>query len=259
MSSPLQFAVNIAQQAGEKLLSYFRFEGIPSDFKADHTAVTQADMAADRLICQAIREQFPQDNILSEESNPGHFFADSPTWVIDPLDGTANFSLGLPIWGVSIARLIDGVPDIGVLNFPMTNELYAAQRGGGVTLNGIPLHSIQTGEHTVTPFFSCCSRTIRRYIINLPYKARVLGASTHTFANVARGSAVAGLQLTPKIWDFAAGWLIVEEAGKVLEVMHGPNPFPLDPSIDYSKTVFPIILGVNAEYINEVRQGITRR
>lgn len=259
MQSSLQFAAETARKAGQLLLHYFTLEGIQVDFKPDHTTVTQADLASDQLICEAIRANFPGEAILSEESNPNLTHSEGPLWVVDPLDGTTNFSLGLHVWGVSLARLVDGIPEIGVLYFPITDEMYTAQRGRGAALNGKALSAQLPDKNTPTPFFSCCSRTIRRYEINIPYKIRVLGAASYTFAAVARGNAMLGLQLTPQLWDIASGWLIVEEAGGALEVLYGSHPFPLDTQIDYSSTVFPTLMGLTPDLLIKARELIVPR
>ena len=110
MSSELNFIRDLAHETGQLLLEYFNLDGIHTERKADNTAVTEADLAADRLITDAIRSQYPDDAILSEEALVPIEDPNRPTWVVDPLDGTTNFSLGLPIWGVSIARVVDGYP-----------------------------------------------------------------------------------------------------------------------------------------------------
>lgn len=256
MSSLLEFTVELARQTGEMLLTRYELGGTAADFKGDHTAVTEADIAADAMISDVIEQHYPQDVILSEESNPGNYAEDSAIWVIDPIDGTANFALGLPVWGVSIARLVDGYPQIGVLNFPVIGELYAAEKGQGATINGQRIHPIKVGKNTVKPFFSCCSRTFRRYQVTIPYKARVMGAAAYSFASVARGNAAIGFQTQTHIWDLAAGWLIVEESGQEIEVYEGQPPFPLSPDVDYASANFPIIMASNPELIALARKKL---
>ena len=137
MSGPLQFATELARKTGELLLEYFHPAGSETRLKFDHSVVTEADLAADRLVEQAVRETYPQDLLLSEELHPSL----SPgqqraVWVVDPLDGTTNFSLGLPIWGVSIARVVNGMPETSAIYFPLLDELYSAQAGMGAFWNG---------------------------------------------------------------------------------------------------------------------------
>ncbi len=91
-------------------------------------------MAADAFIQQAIREAYPDDEILTEETNSVEINPAKPLWVIDPLDGTTNFSLGLHTWGVSIARLVDGYPDTGASVLPPTpGAVQRPARGRGLS------------------------------------------------------------------------------------------------------------------------------
>jgi myo-inositol-1(or 4)-monophosphatase len=259
MSSTLDFTAELARQAGQRLLDFFRLDGIAAAFKPDHTVVTEADLAADALITEQITANFPQDTILSEESQPRIDQIKNAVWVIDPLDGTTNFSLGIPIWGVSIARVVEGQPETGALYFPVLKELYAAQIGKGATLNGKPIRPNPDTKDQQTSFFTCCTRTHKRYHVTVPYKTRILGAAAYDFAAVARGAAILGFQATPKIWDIAAGWLIVQEAGGVVETLEGQYPFPLDPANDYPTLSFPTIMAANSEIAAKSRVQIRPR
>jgi myo-inositol-1(or 4)-monophosphatase len=241
MSDALEFAIDLAKQTGKLLAEYFNPSGFHATEKADHTVVTEADLAADRFITDAIRKKYPQDNLLSEESS--HQISDphSPTWIIDPLDGTTNFSLGLSIWGVSIARLLAGTPELGILYFPMINELYSTRRGNGAFLNGVPITTHALDPDQPMAFFACCSRTFRRYDISIPYKPRIMGSSAYTFCMLARGSALLGFDAAPKIWDLAAAWLLVEEAGGTITAFEGSPPFPISPKVDYREISYPTL------------------
>ncbi|HKJ26995.1 MAG TPA: inositol monophosphatase family protein, partial [Anaerolineales bacterium] len=210
MDSDLEFTTQLAKETGQLLKDYFAKSGIQTAIKADHTVVTEADLAADEKIRTAIQAAYPDDHLLTEESDTLVADIDSPVWVVDPLDGTTNFSLGLPIWGVSIARLVNGSPDLGVLYFPVVGELYTARRGHGAAMNGKPLHTPKPDQRPPYSFFACCSRTQRRYDVSLRYKTRILGAAAYDFCAVARGAAIIAFQSTPKIWDLSAGWLILQ-------------------------------------------------
>ncbi len=251
MSDTHKFATDLARQAGETLLNYFSLTGIATNLKADRTVVTEADLAADKVIVDAINAAYPQDQILSEESSPNLNPTSAAIWVIDPLDGTSNFSLGMPIWGVSIARLVDGQPDTAALYFPTIGELYSAQRGQGAFLNGQAIHPKGPRPEHPAAFFSCCSRTHRQYDVQIRYKIRILGAAAYSFCNVARGAAVLGFQATPKIWDIAAGWLVLAEAGGVVDVLHGAAPFPLKTGLDYASASFPTLMAADATTAQE--------
>jgi len=241
MTTPLEFATQLALQTGTLLKHYYNPGGILASFKPDHSVVTIADLKADRLVSEAIQEQYPQDMLLSEESHHLLEATTAPIWVVDPLDGTTNFSLGLQVWGVSIARLVGGFPDLAVIYFPLINELYTAQRGGGAFLNQNVIHVRAPDPSQPMSFFACCSRSYRQYDISIPYKARILGSAAYTFCMVARGTALLGMDATPKIWDLAAAWLIVEEAGGFMDALEGSTPFPPSANIDYSKSNFPTL------------------
>lgn len=259
MPTPLDFATHLAQEAGELLLGYFQLEGMHADLKSDRTVVTEADLTADRYITEAIRAAFPHDQILSEEGQTTIEDPGKPTWVVDPLDGTVNFSLGLPIWGVSIARTAGGHPETAALAFPALGEVYGAQRGEGACLNQIPIRAKPLDPGQPSAVFACCSRTQRGYELSIRYKARILGSAAYDFCSVARGAAAIGFQSMPKIWDVAAGWLLLQEAGGVVEVHHGEEPFPLSDRVDYQSDYFPTLMAGDAGLMGEARQGIRQK
>lgn len=259
MDDPLVFAVKLALQAGNLLRTFYNPAGITASLKQDRTVVTEADLAADSMITTAIQEQFPMDAIISEESSHRLTHIDSPTWIIDPLDGTTNFSLGLSTWGVSIARIINGLPDLGALYFPMVNELYAASHGQGACLNSNPIHVRAPDPSQPNSFFACCSRTFRYYDISIPYKPRILGSSAYSYCMVARGSALLGFDVTPKIWDLAAIWILVEEAGGQIASFEGPPPFPLASNQDFSITNYPTLASATSELFAMGQNKIHRK
>lgn len=253
------FAIDLALQAGALLLDYFRSGSLNPSLKGDRTVVTLADVASDRLIGAAIRAVYPDDLILSEESNPAYHPAPGPApavWVVDPLDGTTNFSLGLHFWGVLLAHLVDGAPDTSVMYFPLLDELYVAQRGAGAYFNDQPLHVQPPSALSPLSFFACCSRTHARYRVSIPYKTRILGSTAYTLCAVARSIALIGFEATPKIWDLAAPWLLLHEAGGQIETYDPLAPFPLQPQVDYARQSFPILAAATPELIQRARQQI---
>ncbi len=253
------FAIDLALQAGALLLDYFRSGSLSPSLKGDKTVVTLADVASDRLIGEAIRAAYPADLILSEESNPAYRPAEGAApavWIVDPLDGTTNFSLGLHFWGVLLARLVNGQPETSAMYFPLLDELYVAQRGVGAYFNDHPLHVQPPGALSPLSFFACCSRTHARYRVSLPYKTRILGSTAYTLCAVARSIAIVGFEATPKIWDLAAPWLLLNEAGGLIETYDSLVPFPLQPEIDYARQSFPVLAAATPELIQRARQQI---
>lgn len=259
----LAFAAQLAQETGQLLRSYFDPAGTSAWLKPDRSLLTEADLAADRLIAAAIQEHYPGEALISEELHPALKTASGPpdagTWVVDPLDGTTNFSVGLPIWGVSIARFDGGLPEAAAIHFPLFDELYTARRGEGAFVNGARLRVQPPGPERTATFFSCCSRTHRLYEVGLRYKTRILGSAAYTFCAVARGMAIAGFEATPKIWDIAGGWLVVAEAGGEVETRDGSAPFPLRPETDYRLRDFPTLAAAGPQILAEARRQLRPR
>jgi myo-inositol-1(or 4)-monophosphatase len=259
MSEILEFTKQLAIDTGNLLLEYYRPGGIDTQIKADHTAVTEADLAADNLIHKTILERFPTDGLLTEEAETTYPEDKSVVWVIDPLDGTTNFSLGLHYWGVAIARLVEGEPESAALFFPALGELFSAQRGHGAYLNGERLESRRPTEKQPFTFFSCCSRTHRRYEVGIKYKTRVLGSAAYGLVTVARGSAALAFEVTPKVWDFSASWLVTQEAGGLIQTLNGEKVFPLVPGVDYGNKPYPILAAASPKYQAEALNKIRLR
>lgn len=222
MSTPsLAWLQRLAQQAGH--LIRHEQQTLTISYKDNIELVTQADVAADRLIQQAIQEQFPSHTILSEELAPQAATECEYLWIVDPIDGTVNFARGHSQVAVSIAFYRAGMAELGVVYNPFTQELFSAQAGQGATLNGEPIHCSGTDE-------------LRRALIatGFPYQKNNLGQMierlqkvlTHC-ADVRRlGSAALdicwvacgrldGYYESVKPWDFAAARLIALEAGAV--------------------------------------------
>jgi myo-inositol-1(or 4)-monophosphatase len=257
MSQELEFAVDLAKNAGELLVDLYHSSGMQASLKADRSVVTEADLAADCFIRAAIAEAFPGEQLLSEEHAAQIADLACPTWIIDPLDGTTNFSLGLHVWGVLIARLVDGRPHTAACYFPLLAELYTAEHGAGAFLNGEPIQAKPPDKDQPVSFFSCCARTHRNYTVDIPYKPRILGSAGYTLCAVARGAAVLGFEATPKVWDLAAGWLVAQEAGCAIAPYSGPSPFPLQPSQDYNALVYPTLVAATSERLAWGRQRLT--
>ncbi|HBY06390.1 MAG TPA: inositol monophosphatase [Chloroflexi bacterium] len=256
---PLNFAIQLAQQTGDLLCNYYQRSGIHAQLKADRTVVTEADLAADELLRSRITAAYPDDGILSEEAGTVYPVGKSAVWIIDPLDGTTNFSLGLHYWGISIARFVEGFPTLGVLYFPLLDELFTATKWGGAHLNGARLKVQPPNPAQPTSFFSCCSRANRFYEVDIRYKTRILGSAAYSLITVARGSAVLAFEVTPKVWDFSASWIITEEAGGLIEPFSGENPYPLVPGADYGVKSYPLLTAATPELLAEGRSKIRRR
>lgn len=256
MDSSLSFAIELASQTGKQLLSFFRPNGSFTSIKEDFSVVTEADLFADQHIAEAIHKEYPNDALISEELQPSLGNMNSSVWVVDPLDGTTNFSLGMPIWGVSIARVENGWPVLAAIYFPVFEELFTAQFSRGAFLNGEKIHTQPPIPGQPNTFFSCCTRTHQHYDVSIRYKTRILGSACYTLCAVARGMAVVGFEATPKIWDIAAGWLLLKEAGGMVETLNGAQPFPLQANKDYRLQSFPLLSAANTDLLAIAKQQI---
>lgn len=251
----LAAAAELALIVGKELLTLYQQGDHSGELKADHTLVTRADRHADGLIEDFLQSRFPGEGILSEEKSTVYPSSEH-AWVIDPLDGTVNFSQGLHYWGISIAHLVNGMPQTGAVYFPLIEELYTAERGTGAFLNGNRLSINPSDKQDLFPLFVHCSRMHKKFQEKLRYKKRSLGAAAYHLCLVAKNTATLALESTPKIWDYAAGWLIIEEAGGEVKALGTEQPFPAIPGLDYAQKPFSILAAHSAEELSKAEAGI---
>lgn len=243
----LQFAQGITEHVGTRLLSDF---GQPRESfcKADGSLVTRSDQWADREIREAIGRSFPDHGVISEEAT--HTLPEREwCWVIDPLDGTTNFTRGLPLWGISLGLLYKGTPVFGYVQIPPLSQSfhgfwYGASGLSGPTgafLNQQPIHS---GSETMTAnhLFNLCTRSTAVLQNSFPCKIRILGLTTYNFLTIAAGVATGGVEATPKVWDIAAVWAIVQAAGAVWVPLEPDPIFPLQAGQDYDRRPYPTLV-----------------
>ena len=135
LRTELEFAVQVAEEAGKLTLEYFQRSGVKTERKSDDSPVTVADYEAERLIRSRIASQFPNDGILGEEEGevPG---TSGRRWTIDPIDGTKSFVQGVPLYGVRIGLEAAGEALVGVVGIPGVGDMVAAARGEGCFWNG---------------------------------------------------------------------------------------------------------------------------
>lgn len=219
----LSQATQWAKEAGDELLRYFRSDNLQIATKLNQSdIVTAADKAAEKIIIEHINELYPDHSILSEES--GTTSRDSRIrWIIDPLDGTTNFSEGLPLFSVSIAIEIDGIIAIGVVYAPRLNEMFHAVKDSGAWLNG---HRITASRKTalnqsvVATGFPVDKDTNPDN--NLQSAGRMLpavrglrrlGSAALDLSYVGAGFLDGYWEINLHEWDVAAGALIASEGG----------------------------------------------
>ena len=214
-------AVYIAQQAGQILLEQFR-KPLEVQFKGKEKSdpVTNADKRSDEYLKQAIGEKFPRHGILSEEGGALDQSVSPFVWVLDPLDGTSNFINGLPLFAVSIGVLWNRQPVAGSIYVPVSHRaaegVYHACLGRGAFLNGEKIE-VAT-EPSGRPLTEIPAQFGSRFRLSgksrkEPRETRNLGSIALELALAACGVFQYALFGRPKLWDVAAGVLLVKEAG----------------------------------------------
>lgn len=248
MNDILLFTQAIAREAGQLIKSERAEAALTHDYKKGDELVTNADIKADELICAAIDRQFPEHQILSEESSPDLDPADigrtaTPLWIIDPIDGTVNFAHGHNQSAISIAYVEEGQTRVGVVYNPFSEELFCAQQGKGAFLNGDPISVstesnlrrslIATGfpydKSTLPPMFPRLQAVLTQCA-----DIRRLGSAALDICFLAMGR-LDGYYENLSVWDFAAARLIALEAGAECghfsEVPQGIDPQFYDQNI----------------------------
>ena len=125
--------------AGQLLLEQYKtFDRRKSKLKSKHEIVTAADVLSEKIILAQLKKKFPDHSFLSEEAGANKKSSDY-LWILDPLDGTTNFSIHDPLWAISLALVYQGQPVLGVVNAPALGEIYTAVSGGGAFLNKRPI------------------------------------------------------------------------------------------------------------------------
>jgi myo-inositol-1(or 4)-monophosphatase len=210
----------IAREAGWLARRHFhnRPKTLHIDFKGDQDYVSATDAEVETLIRTRLHEAFPSDGFYGEEG--GGAFADD-VWVVDPIDGTANFMRRIPQFCISIAFVREGRCEIGVIYDPIQDELFAARRGGGATLDGQLMHvsgltdirqaTIEAGWSTRLPTdaYIALVQTLKSEGAGV----RRGGSGALALAYAADGRIDAYCELHMNSWDALAGLLLIAEAG----------------------------------------------
>ena len=229
----LAVAVAVAREAGALLKENFgRDQEV--DYKGRINLVTEMDRRSEQLIIARLNAAFPGDDILAEEGGGGRSGSER-LWIVDPLDGTTNYAHEYPVWSVSIALQEAGDLKVGVVYNPLLDDMYAARRGGGTTLNGRPRRvstvdsleramlgtgfSYELGgddeQNNIGPFsrFLMKAQAVRR-----------AGSAALAIAKVGVGRSDGFWERGLQPWDMAAGVIIVEEGGGKTTDYDGRRP-----------------------------------
>ncbi|MDJ0958917.1 MAG: inositol monophosphatase family protein [Arenicellales bacterium] len=216
-----------------------RFRQVKPSYKDDESILTEADQAMDRHLKHELSQRWPDFPFLSEEM-PRHKqrrllqHADQPLWCLDPLDGSRNFAFGLPSFTVSLALIDRREPVIGVIYDPILDECFHAGKGQGAWLNKRRMnpHFIKTPLNRTLALvdFKRLPKSLGVRMINhTPYGSqRNLGSCAREWAWIAAGRAHVLLHGGQKLWDYAAGVLILSEAGGDSCTLNGERVFKAD-------------------------------
>jgi histidinol phosphatase-like enzyme (inositol monophosphatase family) len=245
----LEFAVELARGAGEITLKYFRRKPETAT-KSDGSYVTIADREAEAYIRRQIAERFPDDGILGEEEgeSPGR---SGRRWIIDPIDGTFAFVHGVPFYGVLIGVETDGEMSAGVINIPALGEIVYAAKGVGCFLNGEPARVSQTAKLEdallLCTDFSACERygfgKAAELLQSRSRTSRTWG-DCYGYVLVATGRADVMLDPVMNLWDCAAVFPIMEEAGGTFTDWRGVRTAGGGNSIATNGLLFAEVMGL---------------
>jgi myo-inositol-1(or 4)-monophosphatase len=222
MQKILRCAVDAAHAAGR--IAVRRFRNAAAFEKSRNNLVTQADLECEAEIVSLIGKEFPLHAVLAEERHEGTDVGAENLWIVDPVDGTNNYAHGIPHFCVSIAYARRGEVLAGVVFDPMRNELFAAEKAGGAFLNGQRIEVAQTGRLAesiiTTGFYYDRGMLMERTLdtIRSLFRAEIrgirrLGSAALDLCWVACGRFDGYFEYRLSPWDFAAGMLIVREAG----------------------------------------------
>lgn len=205
-------------------MSRFRAHDLRIDRKADTTHVTEADQAAEMLILQGIQAARPGDAVLGEEFGDASFDgagSGNRRWIIDPIDGTASYVRGLPIWGTLIALEVDGELRVGVVSAPALHMRWYAARGDGAFANDRPIHVSTVDDlgdaqlcYSDLPSWTTYRSSAQPMIdlLHRVWRTRGVGDFLQHML-VAEGAADVAAEPIVNLWDLAPILVIVEEAG----------------------------------------------
>ncbi len=227
----------LAQAGREELLP--RLERVSAQHKPDGSLLTEADLAADACVRTGLAASWPDIPVLSEEmtlpEQQALLDGGGPVWCLDPLDGTSNFVAGFPLFSLSLALIEDGRVSLGVVYDPVREESFAATLGGGATLNGRRLPRRCSAPDlarcvALVDFKRLSAPLATRLSTNPPYASqRNLGTCALEWAWLAAGRGHVYLHGGMRLWDYAAGSLLLAEVGGCSATLDGESVFRPDP------------------------------
>jgi myo-inositol-1(or 4)-monophosphatase len=255
VSELLELAMVAATQASDILLGFFQGPARGVGTKSSPTdLVSDADRTSEKFLLDFLKHERPQDGVVAEEGG-GRASSSGLTWVIDPLDGTVNFLFGIPVWCVSIAVEDPHGPLAAVVYDPNRDELFAAERDEGATLNAEPIHvseRVELSSALIGTGFSYDSEVrseqagIFTRVLPQVRDVRRAGSAAIDLASLACGRLDGFYEAPMEAWDKAAGVLLVQEAGGVLSELPAPKGLP------------PGVIGANPQLHEQLRDLVVQ-
>ncbi|NGP76054.1 inositol monophosphatase [Balneolaceae bacterium YR4-1] len=233
-SEELKIAKKAAGKASEIIKEFRDNHNFEINFKGKNDLVTDADLAAEEMILSIIRDAFPDDRILAEESSTQKVLPEERTWLVDPIDGTTNFAHGFPVFCVSIALWEKQEARMGLILEVNKQEYFHAIKGKGAYLNNDPIHvsSIEDSQYSMIgtgfPYndLSLLQNYLRifEWLLHRTQGVRRPGAASYDLCCVAAGRFDGFYEYALNPWDVGAAGLLVQEAGgKVTDWQGGSN------------------------------------
>lgn len=230
MKRYLDAAENAARKAGKLLRQNFQ-QRQRVHAVAAHDIKLEIDIEAQELISKSLLGEFPAHALYGEEGIVGDQSSEHQ-WIVDPLDGTVNYFYGIPHFCVSIALRLRNEIMVGVIYDPLRDEIWAGQKGDVPKLNGCSIHVSDRAELAEAVISIGLAKTAETIDTNFPLlqemihrvrKCRVFGSAALDLAYVACGRFDAYVETGISLWDIAAGWLLVENAGGTVDVRPREN------------------------------------
>ncbi|HMO57175.1 MAG TPA: inositol monophosphatase family protein [Roseiflexaceae bacterium] len=223
--------------------------------KADLSFVTETDLAIEKLLVTRLLYRYPDYGILAEEGT-SHAIDREFVWALDPLDGTASFIAGLPLWGISLGLLRHGQPYFGMIYLPLLDACYWAGPDGPAYYNGISTTVLAPSHWHSDDWICVPSNAHRRFTIDFRGKTRCLSGTAASFCYVARGSAIAALIDHVSLWDLVGGLAILRAAGGNAINLDG-TPFDITTLLDRTNHSNALLVGA-ADQLERLRPAIKK-
>ncbi|MCB9496405.1 MAG: inositol monophosphatase [Fibrobacteria bacterium] len=261
----IQTAIEAARRAGEVLRSGYGTTFLREEKGRTTDLVTEFDRKAEDILVESIRSRHPDHRIIGEEGGDSGGNSEWE-WILDPLDGTTSFAHGIPFFSVCVALRHRGEIVLGVVYEPLRDELFAAERGAGATLDGAPIRVSPTKElsrallATGFPYAIAENphRTLEVFTAVVPHARgiRRLGSAGLDLAYVACGRFDGYWEHSLKPWDCAAGALLVREAGGVVTTWGTDSDAPWN--VDSLETL-ATNGAIHQELSSRIREGFRSR